>query len=151
MNLVRLSLLFTCVLFVASCSMGGDDGSELAVPTEEPTTAQWSYPQSRSLGSHRIIVHAPQIRAWPGFVSMEALLAVEFYPDSRKHTPLYATVSVTGTTELQLEQRQVIISKPLVDSVVFTAGGTDDYISALQDSVRNDRLVMPLDLFLAYL
>jgi hypothetical protein len=151
MNLIRLPLLLCCVLFVASCSMGGDDGSELTVPTEEPTSAQWSYPQSRSLGSHRIVVHAPQIRAWPDFVSMEALLAVEFYPDSRKDTPLYATVSVTGATELQLQQRQVIIGKPQVDSVVFTAGGTDDYVSALQDSVRNDRLVMPLDLFLAYL
>jgi hypothetical protein len=170
MRLSRL-LLPLVLVAIAACSedMGEDKGEDKVGGKEAPTVQavsaelasvgtatespapQWIYPQSRELGSHRIVIHAPQIRAWPEFASLEALMAIEFYPDAREQNPLYATVTVTGATELQLEQRQVVINNPQVTEVEFAGGGTAEYVSALQASVRNDRLEMPLDLFLASL
>lgn len=112
------------------------------------TPQPWQYPQSRKLDIGRLVVHAPQIQAWPAFQNFEALIAVELFPAATPENVLYATLTVSGATRLQLEERLVVITNPQVDTVTFAADGTPAYKSALQNAVQNERIEMPLDVFL---
>ena len=120
-----------------------------AEPSEPGPTAVWQYPETRSLGEHRVVLHAPQIRSWDDFERFEGVMAIEFYPQSLASTPLYATVTLSGETALAVEERQIVITHPRVEDVTFASGGEQQYIDAVYAGVRSDRLAVPLDLFLA--
>ena len=87
-SFLLISLLFTAVL------------PSWAEPAGSSDSEQWQYPQQRMLGSHRVVLHAPQIRSWPDFTTMQASMAVEMYPDGQTGSPLYATLKISGATEL---------------------------------------------------
>ncbi len=157
-------LLFPILLLLASCQREPASASPVdaaadlapeivseaaAGEVEIAANVVWQYPETRSLGAHRVVLHAPQIRRWDDFAHFEALMALEFYPDSREASPLYVTITLSGSTEILLEQRQVLISEPQIDDVRFVDGGNEDYAEAIYAGVRSQTLEVPLDLFLA--
>ncbi len=128
-------------------SVAASQPTAAAPPADD--VAVWQYPETRTLGDHRVVLHAPQIRRWDGFAHFEGIMALEFYPESRESSPLYVTIKLAGDTDISLEERQVVITEPRIEDVRFVSGGTDDYAAALYAGVRSKTLEVPLDLFLA--
>jgi hypothetical protein len=156
-SLLLLNLCLVVLFAVTACSKQNSDSSGTApVAVQEPTIKAtvaemdepWQYPQARLLDIGRLVLYPPQIQTWPGFEDFEALMAVELHPRRWPQEVLYATVSVSGSTRLKLDDRLVIIANPKVDAVVFTAGGNAEYQRALRNGVENTRIEMPLDVFL---
>jgi len=111
---------------------------------------RWRYPRERIVDGNRMIVYAPQIRAWEKFAHFEAQAAFEFHPKDGSALR-YGTITVSGATEVDLDKRVVIVTEPKIDDVSFAGGGGDEYVAPIKGAIENDRLEMPLDVFLLYL
>ena len=107
-------LLLMAALLFSAC---GPEPAEPPAPESTPTDAGsatppevtlsdpgavWQYPETRQLGKHIAVLHAPQIQSWEGFDSFQGLMAIEFYPDGDPSLPLYAVVNVSGDTSCRL-------------------------------------------------
>ena len=110
-------------------------------------TQSFVYPQERMYGTHKAILYAPQIEAWPDFARFEGVMALQFYPDGGDRR-LLATVAISGKTEVDLAERLVYVTDVAIDKVSFSAQNTQAYETALREGVRKGRLEVPLDLFL---
>ena len=121
------------------------------IAAADPDADGWQYPQTRNLGEHHMVLHAPQIRAWPDFTQFEAVMAIEFYAADSSSEPQFATLTLSGETELRFEDRLVIVTDPVINDVVFAAETAEENVEAVLSAVRKRRLEMPLDIFLASL
>ncbi len=108
------------------------------------------FPQRRDLNGYMLVLHAPQIRSWPQFESLEAFVAIELTPPGGT-TPSIGTVSVTGATELDRDNRIVKIRDPKIGDVRFSSDAPTEYVAMVQSMATRDELDVPLDLFLAQL
>ncbi len=120
-------------------------GAAAVAPAQAPDS--FVYPQERIYGPHKAILHAPQISAWPEFGKLEGAMAIEFYPnggDSR----LLATMSFSGKTQVDLAERLVHVTEPVIETIKFAAANTAAYESAIRDGARKGAFDVPLDLFL---
>ncbi len=111
------------------------------------------YPRERDLDGNHLLIHAPQVRSWENFERFEAWLAIEFTPAETGEVE-YATAHISGATKVDLDERLVRITHPVIDDVQFADRGVED-TSAWEDVVKNavvrQQLDVPLDLFLVYL
>jgi hypothetical protein len=107
------------------------------------------FPRARRVDGFDLIVHAPQIRSWPGFERFAAMLAVELTPPDGSPAR-YATATVQGATEVDLADRVVRVIDPEVTNVRFTGAEVPEaYRAAVMHATRDGVLEVPLDLFLA--
>ncbi len=129
-----------------------------AAPVEAATTseatshepASFVYPQRREVEGYSLLIHAPQIRAWPDFQSFEAEVALELTPPGASR-PLLGTAQVSGPATLYLPERLVLVRSPVVGRVEFADDATAADTAAVKRAARQGALGVPLDLFLAYL
>jgi hypothetical protein len=109
------------------------------------------YPQRRELDGNSLVLHAPQIRSWPNFEHFEAWMAIEYTP-ADKTGVRYATASITGDTEVDLETRLVKVRQPKIADVLFASPSTPpSYAETIKKAATRKELDVPLDLFLAAL
>jgi hypothetical protein len=125
-------------------------GNPAEAETPELQTEPWRYPRERIIDGNRVIVYAPQIREWPDFATFEAQVAIEFHPKDGSAVR-FGTTTISGTTEVDLDKRLVIVSHPKVEDVTFVGGGAQAYEEVMANQVLRERAEMPLDLFLLYL
>lgn len=118
-----------------------------AQATTAAETQSFVYPQERMYGAHKGILYAPQISAWPEFAKFEGSMAIEFYPDGGEKR-LLATMAFSGSTEVDLAERLVHVTDPVITNVKFAARDTEAYEAALRDGVRKGGFEVPLDVFL---
>lgn len=120
----------------------------LVSPKDPPS---FVYPQRRELDGNSLVLHAPQIRSWPDFEHFEAWMAIEYTP-ADKTGVRYATASITGDTEVDLETRLVKVRQPKIKEVLFASPSTPpSYAEAIKNAATRKELEVPLDLFLAAL
>ena len=117
---------------------------------EANTPPSFEFPQQREVDGLTLVLHAPQIRAWPDFEHFEALVAVEVSSPDDQATH-YGTASLSGGTEIDLASRLVRVRSPRVDSVTFTEPVPDSHRDAVMHAASRSELDVPVDLFLAYL
>jgi len=135
--------LFTVVSFAQTAAQPGSDRNASKTPDFE-------YPQQREVDGFTLILHAPQIRVWPDFERFEAELAVEVSAAGDEN-PSYGTASMSGRTQVDLENRVVRVDSPTVDGVEFADVVPQGYREAVMNAATRSQLDIPLDLFLAYL
>ncbi|MGH9859837.1 MAG: hypothetical protein ACRD5F_07425, partial [Candidatus Acidiferrales bacterium] len=120
MRLKGLVLALLCISF-AACDRGPDAAMEADAKAANPALgARWQYPREREIGARRVIVHAPQIRSWPGFEQFTAQVAVEFV--EKDADARYAVIDLSGATTVDREARIVSVPQPKVDRVSFSGG-----------------------------
>lgn len=109
----------------------------------------FQFPRQRQVDGFDLVLHAPQISSWPGFERFAARMAMEVTPPDGSATR-YATVTVQGSTEVDLAERVVRVIGPQVTHVTFTGGEAPaEYRAAVQHASRDGVLEIPLELFLA--
>ena len=121
-----------------------------AADTPELQTEPWRYPRERIIDGNRVIIYAPQIRSWPDFATFEAQVAIEFHPKDGSAVR-FGTTTLSGSTEVDLDKRLVVVSHPKVEDVTFVGGNTEAYEEVMANQVLRERAEIPLDLFLLYL
>jgi hypothetical protein len=110
----------------------------------------WVFPRERVLPNGRLIVHAPQIVSWDNFEDTEMLMALEYFPNnSDKH--IFASASISGDTEVDLDNGIVTFSSPTFTEVKIASDESTDYSEDLQQYIKKDVLEIPLDVFLVSL
>lgn len=129
---------------VAAKSSVDQNSEQVETSTREPL---WNFPRSRSLGANEVVMHAPQIVQWSDFKRFEALMAVEVNIQG-KDKPILANVGLSGNTSVKLDQRIVIVTDPQVDSVTFVSHGSPEIEQQLRGAIQNNRLEIPVDIFL---
>jgi hypothetical protein len=114
-------------------------------------TPSWVYPQRRESEGYSILIHAPQVRSWTDFASIEASSAIELTPPGADK-PVFGTVSITGATEIDQQARIVRVVSPKIDGIRFAEDVPPAYDQAVHKLIATRAaLDVPLDLFLAYL
>lgn len=169
---MRFLSTFVCAFVLASCGSSAEIPSgdaaeqtprqqaeqlaeeaakgETTDASELQTTDRWRYPRERIVDGNQVIVYAPQIRSWPDFATFEAQVAIEFHP--KDGSPVrFGTTTISGSTEVDLDKRLVIVSHPKVDDVTFVGSGAEPYEHAMMNDVFRERVEIPLDMFLLYL
>lgn len=124
------------MLFV--CAMG--------VAAEE--TIAWKFPQEAEIQNGRMIIHSPQVIEWPGRTTTRVLMAVEYHPAGEGESTIYATVEMTGKTEINVDERIVTITDREVTNVKVAGKARADYVDKLSTLVRDTPVVAQLDIFL---
>lgn len=159
---MRFILILLCLLCVSAChndatsfsaNAAVNDSTAAAVSPDanEPLQTKRSrYPRERNVDGNRVIVYTPQIRSWPDFSHFEAIVAIEFFPKDGS-AARYGTATISGATEVDLDDRFVIVTVPKVDDVSFLGTGADAYEVAMTKIVFRERVEVPLDMFLLYL
>ena len=109
-------------------SMQADSSVPTVVNIEDPP--KWVFPQQRVVAGGQLIYHAPQIRQWPEFATTVAQLAFEYIPDADP-VPKLGTISFTGTTDVDLDERIVHIRSVAVSEVQFAEAVPDEYNDAI--------------------
>lgn len=118
------------------------------VSIDEPP--RYVFPQRREADGYSMVFHAPQIRSWPEFQSLEALIAIELTPPDGG-PPSLGTVSVTGATEIDMPRRIVTLRQQQIGEVIFSGETADEYEEVVKHIATRNELDIPLDLFLAQL
>jgi hypothetical protein len=142
--------LFACTgskTHLADATIAGTDAKELPVIQDQAPEPDWNFPKSRSLGADKIVIHAPQIVKWSDFSHFEALMAVEVNILGEDE-PILASLLVSGKTSVKLNQRIVIVTEPVVESVTFVNDGTVEVEERLKGAMQRNRLEIPVDIFL---
>jgi hypothetical protein len=111
---------------------------------------RYVFPQRREVDGYSLVLHAPQIRSWPEFKSLEALLAIELTPPDGG-SPSLGTLSVTGATEIDMARRIVTLRQQQIGEVIFSGEAADEYEEVVTHLATRSELDIPLDLFLAQL
>jgi len=128
--------------------------AEEVIPAEpaavrEVVKHDFVFPRQRQVDGLDLVMHAPQIRSWPGFERFAALMAVEVTPTAGGAVR-YATATVQGSTEVDLANRVVRVIEPEFTNVSFAGAEVPpEYRAPIQHASRDDVLEIPLDLFLA--
>lgn len=124
-------------------------GGALAAAEAPPAAGPGSfeYPQERTFGPHRAILHAPQIHAWPEFGKVEGAMALEFFADGGDQR-LLATMIFSGKTTVNLADRLVHFTDLAIENIQFAAKDTGNYEKVLRDGARKGEFDVPLDIFL---
>lgn len=118
-----------------------------AAAEDLPTTAA-DFPKRRVVNGNTLVLHAPQIRSWPEFERFEAVLAIEVTLADGKVR--YGTAKVSGSTEVDLRKRVVIVNQPRFDSVRFIDPVPSHVNDAVMKGATRSKLTVPLDLFVAH-
>ncbi len=118
-----------------------------SIPSDDDATPSWKFPQTRTLGENTLVLHAPQIVKWDEFKRYEALMAVEL-TTAGTNKPILASLELSGETLVDLDERTVIVTNPRVDKVNFVNEGTPEIEEALRGATQNNRLEIPVDIFL---
>ena len=149
--------LFAVLAAMSSVSSAQTKGTQSQAPgaAEAPLVGidgapSFVYPQRRLMGGHSVLLHAPQVRSWSGFERFEAAIAIELGP-SDGSAVRYGTMTVSGTTEVNLPARLVTVRAPKVDQVVFSGTVPAAYTDAIKNAATRTSLDIPLDFFLAHL
>lgn len=109
------------------------------------------YPRKRAIEGATLIVHAPQIRSWRDFEHFESLVAIEVVPDGAGE-PVVGTATVSGDTQVNMDDHIVIVTNPEVEQVTFSdQAATDRWAEPVKASVGRSRIDIPVDLFVSYL
>jgi hypothetical protein len=124
-----------------------------SAPAETPAQADpVSFPREITGEQGTVVVHTPQIDAWPNFESIEGRVAVEVAP-AGEDEPVYGVAEFTADTDPNLELRVVAIENLKVTVTSFPVA----------DDARRERLdevfrtvvepktqFIPLDVLLSY-
>lgn len=111
----------------------------------------WEFPKQAEFENGTLVVHAPQIVEWPGYESSTLLMAVEYLPNAEDEDVIYATVEMTGTTEVDMDERTVRVSDRKVTSTKVSGEDRPEYTKALTERITATPVVAPLDVFLVSL
>lgn len=145
--LVVALLAFAAVSFAAEA----DPAPAGAEPESAVVRHDFVFPRQRRVDGFDLVLHAPQIRAWPRFETFAAQMAVEIRPPDASPVR-YATVTLQGATEVDLPRGVVRVTHPQVSNVTFS--GLEPpaaYAAALRHAIRDGVLEIPVELFVAAL
>ena len=150
MRATQLKAVCLVLLALPLGACGDTAPGEIGKEANPALGARWQFPREREVEGRTVIVHAPQIRSWDGFKQFTAQVAVETTePDAAAR---YAVIDLSGATDFDREARIVRVAKPQVDRVSFSGGtGSAEQEARIRNSVENEPLEIPLDVFLYYL
>ena len=149
------------MVFIPACTSTSNESGNLEdVPNAVPlktaavdnleSPPSWSFPQWRNVAGGKLVLHAPQIRGWEKFEKTSGKIAFEYVPEGESK-PKFGTLNFTGTTEIDLEKRIVLLS-PKISDVKFSDNNVPN---SSRDAILNmavrEHMEVPLDLFLSYL
>jgi hypothetical protein len=112
-----------------------------------------TFPRTISDVEGTVVVHTPQIDAWPNFESIEARVAIEVTPAGEEEA-VYGVAAFTADTDPNLELRVVAIENTTITATSFP--DSDDARSAQLDGllraiVEPKTQFVPLDVILSYI
>lgn len=120
----------------------------LALPLSATEEILWEFPRDVTFEKGSLIIHAPQVIEWPEYETASLLLAVEFLPNAGDEEVIYATVEMTGSTEVDMEERTVRLSNREVIATKVSGVDRPEYTEALTKRITATPVVAPLDIFL---
>jgi hypothetical protein len=111
-----------------------------------------SFPRTISGDEGSVVVHTPQIDAWPNFESIEARVAIEVTPTGEDE-PVYGVAEFVADTDSNLELRVVAIENLKITATSFPE--SDDARRERLDNifraiVEPKTQFVPLDVLLSY-
>lgn len=150
---MRPRTLLVSLLFTASIAGAAESGSNVDNPARtaiisEQAPVGWQFPKERVLEGGTLTIYSPQVVSWENFEKAFLLMAVEFQPVEEDSQRVYATVELSNHTEIDMEQRLVIISEPQVERVLVAGERMPEYAEKLSSVIQRDSLAIPLDIFL---
>jgi hypothetical protein len=118
----------------------------LLLPQAKAEESVLEFPRTRLFEGGELIIHAPQVVSWTEFQNVKVQIAVEFSKGEAE--PVYASVAMSGSTDLDMDGRLVTVSRPVIDQVLVEGESISEYADKLADAIRKDRIDVPLDIFL---
>jgi hypothetical protein len=112
-----------------------------------------NFPRTIDGDAGTVVIHSPQIDAWPEFETIEARLAVEVIPEGDSDAVL-GVAEFTADTDPNLELRVVAIENTAITSTSFP--GVSDAKAAeldaiVRDTVQPQTQYVPLDVMLTFI
>jgi hypothetical protein len=142
---VRYLIIF-CVMLLPALAAG---------QTEPPdsSSAAVQYSKETTTPAGRLVVHMPQIEAWPDFDRVTGAVAVEASPTDMEKAVL-GTLRFEGKTISNLDERIVTFYELKITDLRFPQA-TDEQSALLENFVRSTisetQQTVPLDVVLSYL
>lgn len=118
------------------------------VPTHAEEEIPWQFPKDVTFEKGTLIVHAPQIVDWTAYEKVTLLMAVEYLSDAGDSEVIYATVEMTGATEVDMDERTVRVYDREVVSTKVSGTDRPEYSKVLTERMTETPVVAPLDIFL---
>lgn len=141
-------MLHTMTRLLASLLLFAAVSAAAAVPPK--SSERLIYPRTRIVDGYSIVMHAPQIRAWPDFAKVDAWMVLEVTHPDGKRTDI-GSVVVTGQTNVYLDRRAVMLGAPRITDMHFKSDIPAPMRAAIEALPIKEPMAIPLDLFLAYL
>lgn len=112
-----------------------------------------NFPRTIDGDAGTVVIHSPQIDAWPEFETIEARLAVEVIPEGDSDA-VVGVAEFTADTDPNLELRVVAIENTAITSTSFP--GVSDAKAAeldaiVRDTVQPQTQYVPLDVMLTFI
>ena len=150
---MQLKTLLGSLLFVASLAGAAEPRNPVDEPTDPGVSAKqvpfdWQFPKDRELEGGTLTIYAPQVVSWENFEKASLLMAIEFQSNEKDTPRIYATVELSNHTDIDMEQRLVIISEPKVERVLVAGERMHEYAAKFSSGLQRDRMAIPLDIFL---
>ncbi len=130
----------------------GPAGAQMADEPEAQTAGQ--FPRQWTNESGTIVVHAPEIEAWPNFETLEARAAVEVTLAGDDVSTI-ASVRFTATTETNLDLRLIAIDNIELTAVNLSLMVTPEYAArfeaVIRENLRGNPQEIPVEVVLGYI
>lgn len=109
---------------------------------------QWEFPRTTVFEAGQLTIHSPQVIAWDNFETARFIMAVEYHPDRKVQSSVYAVVEMQGETTIDLQQRLVRVTNRKLLSTKVHGKDRPAYTQKLAASAVDAAVVAPLDVFL---
>lgn len=152
-NLRRAFLLITFPVLFLVWSLDAALSQEPAAVETSATPDPASFPRTVESDAGVVVVHTPQIDAWPDFGSVDARVAVEVTPTGES-TPVYGVAQFTAATDANLELRVVAVEDIEITVTSFPVpdeARREQLDEIVRGAVQSKTHYVPLDVMLSYI
>lgn len=156
-NVLRIDMypkiIVALISFIALVAIAAapDTSTTNLMETSPSESISWEFPKKRAFEGGFLLVHAPQVVSWENFEKATLIMAVEFQPGEEGQQPVYATVELSNSTQIDMDNRLVRITDPKVEKVTVAGKSIVEYANKLSKAIQRDSLEIPLDIFLVSL
>ena len=118
---------------------------QIAFAQEDIDEAAGQFPRQWVTENGSIIVHAPEIEAWPDFARVEARAAIEVTPAGDSE-PTLGAVLLTANTETNLDLRLIAFDEMELTDISFPGVDSAERAAALESFIRETLPAAPTEL-----
>lgn len=117
---------------------------------DEVDVASW-YPRTVTSDQGTVVIHAPQVDAWPDFESLDAWVAFDITRTASDSTHT-GSVHFVAATDTDVQSREVLLHDIEIKELTITGldAGSEEH-RLVSDALRSKSRTVPLDLVLEYL